>query len=185
MTGQQARVPFTTFSTEPSETSLPVLWLALFWSPQIRKEVKMFDWSYCTQQNLEIVRQKLCETLCKMFSCDNNIKPAVYLVLLLYTIPTVFHHLNPTGRIVCLVFLATLKPSLKLNKTFSNYQIQAPSPRYFSHSHRIDALTPWFKISIVSISSRWIFGQRLSSFHRKIWIQNDILIQSFCDSTSN
>ena len=29
---------------------------------------------------------ELCETLCKMFSCDNNIKPAVYFILLLYTI---------------------------------------------------------------------------------------------------
>ena len=39
---------------------------------------------------------ELCETLCKMVSCDNNMSPAVYLVLLLYTISTVFYHL-PVG----------------------------------------------------------------------------------------
>ena len=29
---------------------------ALFCSSQVREEVRIFDWSYCTQQNLEIVR---------------------------------------------------------------------------------------------------------------------------------
>ena len=64
---------------------------ALFWNSQAREKVQMFDWSYCTQQNLGIVRQKLHEILC-------------YLV---FIIPTVFHHPNPSGRIVRLVFLAT------------------------------------------------------------------------------
>ena len=81
---------------------------ALFWSSQVREEVQMFDWSYCTLRNLEIVRQKLHEILCKMFSFDNNIKPVIYLDFILpSTIPTVLHHLNPTGRIVRLIFLAT------------------------------------------------------------------------------
>ena len=107
----------------------------LFWSSQVRKEAKYKcsagDLSYYTvyATKFEIVRQKLRETLCKMFSCDNNIKRAVHLVIiarLLYTIPTVFHHLNPTDT-SSTSYLATWKPSLKFSETFSNYKFSTSS----------------------------------------------------------
>ena len=91
---------------------LPILWFCRscklnppFYSevPKFAKKYKRSagDLSYYTvyATKFEIVRQKLRETLIKMLSCDNNIKRAVHLVIiarLLYTIPTVFHHLNPT-----------------------------------------------------------------------------------------
>ena len=51
------------------------------------------------------------------------------------------------------------------SKTFSNYKYKL-QPSYFSQSHRIDAFILDSKNTMVSISSRGIFGRCLSRFHR-------------------
>ena len=91
-------------------------------APSVYSEVPKFAKKYkCSAGDatkFEIVRQKLRETLCKIFSFDNDIKRAVHLVIsarLLYTIPTVFHHLNPTDTSITSVFiLGDLKTKLEV-----------------------------------------------------------------------
>ena len=94
-----------------------------------------------------------------MFSFDNNIKLAVYLVCILKSLCLPSSESSSPGL---LQFLASWKPSLKLNETLSNYngyKLQ-PSLFFLFTSHRCFTLD--LKYPMVSISSRGIFGRSLS-----------------------
>ena len=102
------------------------------------------------------LKSYISEILCKMFSFDNNIKLAVYLVCILKSLCLPSTESSSPG------LLGELKPSLKLNETFSNYsgyKLQPPLFFLFT-SHRCFTLD--IKYHMVSISSRGIFGRSLS-----------------------
>ena len=102
------------------------------------------------------LKSYISEILYKMFSFDNNIKLAVYLVCILKSLCLPSTESSSPG------LLGELKPSLKLNKTFSSYsgyKLQPPLFFLFT-SHRCSTLD--IKYHMVSISSRGIFGRSLS-----------------------